>query len=254
MITDDMDHASGSGSDAEMQDDDDGLDLPLVEYARLHGLTLNYLHQDPVEPELIPRIPATWQDALEDPASRMNIGLIVSLGALNGQTTNEKLDVDKETASLLSSVFKLSKDDDDLETLLEKDLIRFNDLKLEEPILATDPDIDLSRLSERNTVTISTDGMQPFPRKEIVESKFLPGKSDAALKTELERRIEERLDMDKTTAEYLRDICSLDSSSTDENEISGLYDNRRVWLGTFKHITIANFRSRSASQARRRHH
>ena len=112
----DLEHDITSEEDLNaLRNDYAQFDLSLVECARLHGLTSNYLSHNPLDSDLIPGPPADWQADLEEPEDTLNIGVLVTLGALNGHTAHEKLDIDKKAAELLASVIKLVEEDDSLD-------------------------------------------------------------------------------------------------------------------------------------------
>ena len=202
----------------DLRNDYAQFDLPLVEYARLHRITLNYLYHNPLEPDLVPRPPADWRTDLEDPESTLNIGVLVTLGALNGHTAHEKLDIDKEAAELLASVIKLGQEYDFLDDWQDDCPTRFKDLELEEPILLSDPQLDLLRLKRRNLAVISTDGMQPFVDHEIEDPGFISLEKDAAMREQIKDGEAEKLDIDRPTVEYLAEICNMLSQDEEDDE------------------------------------
>ena len=209
-------------------------DLPLVAYARLHGLTTDYLSQHPLTSDLCPGLPADWKSDLEDPEGTPNIGLLVSLGALNGRTLHEKLDIDKDTAELLSSVFKLAQSDDTLDEPVYSYMPSLRDLKIEEPMLMSDAELDLIRLVRHNTVTISSNGMRPFPKDEIQDPGFLGLQKGTAMLGDLEKRTDEKLDIDRSTMQYINDICS-------ELSLDGQDDMETPLLGRKVNLTSCSF-------------
>jgi hypothetical protein len=216
-----------SGSPEDLRNDFAQFNLPLVEYARLHRLTTDYLSHNPLDSDLVPGPPADWRTDLEDPESTLNIGVLVSLGALNGHTGHEKLDIDKEAMELLAYVIKLGQDDDSFDEWQDDCSARFKDLKLEEPILLSDPQLDLMRLKRRNMAVLSTDGMQPFADEEIEDPGFISPEKDAAMDDELERDEIEKLDIDRSTVEYLGEICNMPSQDEDD-DIEMLLSGRKV--------------------------
>jgi hypothetical protein len=183
-------------------------ELSLVAYARLHGLTADYRSQHPLASDLCPVLPADWKADLDDPEGTLNIDLLVTLGALNGHTTHEKLDIGKDAAELLSSVFKLAQSGESIDEFVCDYAPPFRDLKMEDPMLMSDAELDLMRLIHRNVATISTHGMQPFAEEEIQEPGFLGPRKDAAMRANLEECANEKLDIDRSTMEYLNEICN----------------------------------------------
>jgi hypothetical protein len=201
-------------------------DLPLLEYARLHGLTTDHMSTDPFASNLIPLPPADCAADLEDSESLTTIGLLVSLVALKGHTVHERLDINKDAAELLASAFKLNQDDSFLDEWWDERSIRFNDLKVEEPILQSDPELDLIRLVQRNTAEIRADGMELF--QNIQEPEFISLEKDAAIRQSLMEMENERLDIDRSTIEYLSEICKqLEGNGADD---TGLLSTRKVFM------------------------
>jgi hypothetical protein len=222
------DHESNSQEDIDaLRNGYAQFELPLVEYARLHGFTSSSLSHDPLNSDLVPRPPADWQTDLEDPESALNIGVLVSLGALSGHTAHEKLDIDKKAAELLASVIKLGQEDDSLDAWQDDCSARFKDLKLEEPMLLSDPQLDLMRLKRRNVAVLSTDGMQPFANEEIEDPGFVSPEEDAAMRDELEEHANEKLDIDRSTMEYLGEIYNM-LSQEDHDDLELLLSHRKA--------------------------
>ena len=94
-----------------------------------------------------------------------SVALLAALGALNGVNSYEKWDVDKESAGFLASVVTLGKDDGSPMEL--RDIhVDFRDLKVMEPLLHCDPDLELQQLRRRNQVNISPRGIAPIPLQE----------------------------------------------------------------------------------------
>ena len=208
--------------DAELRAGYGQFELSLVAYARLHELTADYRSQHPLASDLCPVLPADWKFDLNDPEGALNINLLVTLGGLNGHNTHEKLDIGKDAAELLSSVFRLAQSGDSIDEFMCDFAPPFRDLKLEEPMLMSDAEVDLMRLIHRNTATISSDGMKPFPEDEIQDPGFLGPQKHAAMHANLEEHANEKLDIDRPTMEYLNGIChqlSLDGGCDMETDL-----------------------------------
>ena len=177
-----------------------GEDYPMsfVEQARSSGLCNNYLTENPLESSYIPSPPETVVEDLADPPGVQSVAL---LGALNGANIHEKWDVDKETAGFLASVLALG-DDDGLPLELEDTYVSFRDLKLPEPLLHCDPELELQDLRRRNQVKMSGAGILPFTNKD--------GDGEAMQWSEQEYK--SHADVDRLAASEKLDI-SLDVSS-----------------------------------------
>ena len=237
----------GSQHDVEsLKHDFAQFDLPLWEYAQLHGLTTDHMSTNLFASDLLPRPPANCAADLED-GSLTTIALLGSLSALNGHTAHEKYDIDKDAAELLASVIKLGQDDNFLDECQDEHSIRFKDLKLEEPILLSDPELDLMRLEQRNTAKICADVMETS--KNIQEPGFISPEKDAAMRQALTERKNEKLDIDRSTIDYLGELCK-QLEGDDGDDIDMLLGARKV----FSTCSARNMtdKTRLATQAQRR--
>ncbi|KAI6896952.1 hypothetical protein KC318_g10616 [Hortaea werneckii] len=129
------------------------------------------------------------------------------LDMLRSTVTSEKWDVDRESTTFLAEVATADKHP---WTPWDADGSRvpFQDLKIMEPVLATDHDLDIQRLEARSTVTISTNDIEPVP-VDIERDEGLQWPSRyACLLTELDCKFASaRLDIGKDVVDYLRDIA-----------------------------------------------
>lgn len=112
----------------------------IQEYARFYGLTRDYLEHNPLRGL---RAPDDFLSQLEDHADLLHID------ESNGSTPAERMSLDQDTASLLSSIPQSSKISlrFDLET--DDDTHRFRKLKHELPLLSTDHEIELQLFARR---------------------------------------------------------------------------------------------------------
>ena len=177
--------------------------MSFVEQARTSGLCRDYLTDRPFA-SYIPSPPETSVEDLADPPGVQDIA---ARGALDGTNFHEKWDVDKESAGFLASVLALAKDD---ETPLElqDSRVSFCDLKVIEPLLHCDPELELQQLRRRNQVKITSRGMPPAM---LVNDD---GEGIGWSLQELERPVEaehqlasEKLDVSQDVSSYLRDIA-----------------------------------------------
>lgn len=186
--------------------DEDEL-LPL-EYARYYGLTKDFFLEH-LLPCTQPPSPEHLQADLRDPDSTLNVALLVSLGALEGHTVHGRWDVDKESAKFLASVLALCKEENWQDGSASGGALKLKDLKLEEPILVSDPELDLEQLRHRNMITISTDGIEPFKLDENKNEGFSWTPEDLRLPSGKDRSVaHERLDIDHETIEVLKEIST----------------------------------------------
>lgn len=191
------------------EDSEPDLDTPL-EYARYHGLCTDYEMHDPLSSELITCLP---EDAFDDPdevTPEFNADL---LKRQVQDSLNEKLDVDKETATFLLSVLAVGKGDLDLNV---GDFIdsRFRPLKLELPLLARDHEVEMAALWRRNEVELTAQGIEPFVLDLGKDEGLVFATSASDDKYRLDRGLEnEKLDVERETVGFLRDVKSLAAAS-----------------------------------------
>lgn len=203
--------------DIEMSDnahsEDESDDVEPLAYARQHGLTSNYFDEDPLRASCIPSPP-------DSPLADMNdwkgssSGDVHAAKALIEDSSNERWDVDRETAEFLTSVMALGRADERdgaLGTTSTKDL------KIDEPLLSSDPEIDLFRLRARNAVRISTKGMDSWAVGVEKGESLSWSSEDLKLPSTVSELIAiEKLDVDKETMELLREV--LQPSALDQWE------------------------------------
>lgn len=183
---------------------DDGDTLPLLRYARSNGLTTNYFDQHPFHGACIPSPPDSvlaefnLTDSIADDLGEANV--------LRQQNDTERWDVDKETAEFLTSVMALSRAG---EIEDESDPRRMNDLKIDEPVLLADPDLDLAKLRARNAVHISTKGMTPCALDTDQGEGLAWSTEDLKLPSRIRGSIaNEKLDVDRETMELIQEVMS----------------------------------------------
>ncbi|KAI7230136.1 hypothetical protein KC343_g7997 [Hortaea werneckii] len=129
------------------------------------------------------------------------------LDMLRTTITNEKWDIDRDSTCFLAEVATINNQP---WTPCDADGSRvpFRDLKIMEPALTTDHELDMQRLEARNTMTISTNDIEPMPVDiEQDESLQWPSRYEC-LPNELEAELASaRLDIGKDVVDYLRDIA-----------------------------------------------
>ncbi|KAI6860794.1 hypothetical protein KC319_g8250 [Hortaea werneckii] len=129
------------------------------------------------------------------------------LDMLRTTITNEKWDIDRDSTCFLAEVATISNHP---WTPCDADASRvpFRDLKIMEPALTTDHELDMQRLEARNTVTISTNDIGPMSVDiERDESLQWPSRYER-LPNELEAELASaKLDIGKDVVDYLRDIA-----------------------------------------------
>ncbi|KAK4544468.1 hypothetical protein LTR36_004359 [Oleoguttula mirabilis] len=208
---DDYNHALRGG---DLQEDDHPMSL--LDEARALGLCQNYFTEDPWESACLPTPPETLTADIADPPGVQSIALLVALGALNGAHTYEKWNVDKESAGFLASVLALGRDDS-YPVELQDAHVTFSDLKLPEPLLLCDPELELQRLKRRNEVSISAQGVKPFPLNVDKGESFQWAPSELELLAQKDQLVAlEKLEVGRNVICYLRDIANPTALSNSE--------------------------------------
>lgn len=191
------------------EDSEPDLDTPL-EYARYHGLCTDYEKDDPLSSELIPCLP---EDAFDDPDEVPPGFDADSVKRQVQDSLNEKLDVDKETATLLLSVLAAGKGDFDLNVREFIDS-RFRPMKLELPVLARDHEAEMAALRRRNEVKLTARGIEHFVLDLEKDEGLVFPTSASEDKYRLDRGLEnEKLDVGRETVGFLHDVKSLAAAS-----------------------------------------
>lgn len=172
-----------------------------LQYARRHGLTRNYFDQSPLIGACMSRLRSVPTDPDHCELTRSER---VSARAAVEQAEKDRWNIDKDTAELLTLTLAMGRPDDLDE---ETDTVKISDLKIEEPVLASVPDMDVARLRARNAIRISTTGIKVYALDvENGESLEWPP-DDLRLPSAMATFIAaEKLDIDIETADTLKEI------------------------------------------------
>lgn len=172
-----------------------------LEYARSNGLTISYLKRCPLRSALIPTPPGSvFADLADDQHVTQHER---DEQTVLQQVRNERWDIDKVTAEFLTSVMSLSRIEDFEEGM---PCLTVGDLKIDEPVMHSDPDFDIARLRARNMVNLSVTGIEPC-RLSVDKGQSLhwPTK-DLQLPASVSQSIaDEKLNLDKDTTLLLQD-------------------------------------------------
>lgn len=181
---------------------DDESDESLLHYARTSGLTTDYLSEHPLQSSLIPTPPAS---ALASPyLDDAGAHHAESARLVRDECANERWNLDKNTADFLASVTRLNRPDPIADLL---STLRFDDLRIVEPVLPLDPEIALARLRARNAVKLSTEGMKACSLNTEKGQSLSWSAADLRLPSEIsEYNSAEGLDIDRDIASLLHDI------------------------------------------------
>ncbi|KJX93174.1 hypothetical protein TI39_contig4375g00007 [Zymoseptoria brevis] len=190
---------NNSGSDPQeppstdpfQSSDDDGdqsMEWDLVKAAR-H----DYFSTDPMQGISLPLTPPGPKDALMEPFAQLPVTF-----------AEEKWNVDRETAQFLSSVMSLMSPSENTEHDAH---LGFRKFKVEEPLLSTDPIVDIQRLQERNVVCVTTAGMEPFVLSKKNDERLTWDKKSLKLPDQVEKEIAaEKVIVDSETANFLKEV------------------------------------------------
>ena len=121
----------------------------------------------------------------------------------------EKLDVDKDTAEYLTSVMNLLTAKDYIDLPISTQL---RDLKVDEPLLASDPELDIIHVRNRNKIRLTRDRMM---RLGLIDGMNAEHHLSQFRDTGSVKLPDDKLEVDVETAIYLRDI--LNGIETDNN-------------------------------------
>ena len=208
-------------------DDEPDLDSPMA-YARFYGLRRDSLLDHPLCSDLIPLPPdEIYLDMEESPvllrAEALQADALASL-------QNEKLDVDRDTATFLASLLGAAKrfELDSIDVVLEPEGI--HRLKLELPLLAKDHEVEMLALRRRNEVRLCSEGIEPFQLDAEKDESIAFPRARVAEKLSLDRELEnEKLDVSKETVELLRDLREV-WSGKDANLLDELYESYKACI------------------------
>ena len=216
---------SDTSMESDDTDDEPDLDSPM-EYARFYGLRRDLPLDNLLSSDLIP-LPSEdiYLDMKELPgllrADTLQAGVLESL-------RNERLDVDKETATFLASSLGAAKrfELDPVDVMLEPEGL--HRLKLELPLLARDHEVEMLALRRRNEVRLSSQGIDRFQLDSDKNEGIAFPRAEIDKKLALDRELgNEKLDVSKETVGLLRDLHEL-WNGKDVNLLDGLYESYKV--------------------------
>lgn len=199
-------------ADFELEDD---VELT-PEEAALHA----YRSHNPLRPDLLPVTPPDYDGDLADPPRVAEMQKMVDLAGILGP---EKWDVDQEALQFLASTRTLMKEN---KSNLRREGLHpgFRDLRLDEPVLKTDPHLEMLRILERNQVHLTSDGFDRISLNVEKDESIKWPKHILQLPSIVDKQIaSEKLEVDMETVEYLRDIfqgpkADLSELAADERE------------------------------------
>lgn len=190
---------------SDIEESEPELDTP-QEHAQYRGLCEDYGNDDPLFSGLIPSLPEDAFEGLDELAPGLDADFIKRQVK---ESLNERLDVDKETATFLLSVLATGKGDlvSSLEEMIDS---RLKPLKLELPVLARDHEVEMTALRRRNEVKLTAQGIEPFVLDFEKDKGLVFPTSASEEKCTLDRELEnEKLDVGREMVGFLRDVKGL---------------------------------------------
>ncbi|KAF2162629.1 hypothetical protein M409DRAFT_58049 [Zasmidium cellare ATCC 36951] len=186
----------GETLEQDVSDDEDG--------AALRAALANYRNDNPMRSRLIPNPPENLDQEFAHPEEITQSGRSADLTTVTG---DEKWHVDKESAEFLASVMKLISDHDLGEAIQRSTRNPLRELKLEEPILKSDPQMELIKLIERNEVHLASEGIDGCALDDEKDEGLRWPEKVRQLPGTLHGEImKAKLEIDAETMEYLCDI------------------------------------------------
>lgn len=160
----------------------------------------SYYSDNPLKCSLLPSTPLTSAGDLDDPPGSADGSNSIAL------PSTEKWDVDKATMEYLASVLALSAPVSSLSTCcgLRSPL---RDVKIEEPVLRSDPATDMQRLRERNVVRLNTKGIKPVPSDKRHDQDLQWSSKSLKLPNEMDKQLAtEKMNVNSETGRFLKEI------------------------------------------------
>jgi hypothetical protein len=216
---------SDTSMESDDTDDEPDLDCPM-DYARYYGLLRDHPLDHPLSSDLIP-LPS--EDIYLDMEEPPELSRAETLQAEVWESLkNERLDVNRETATFLASLLGGAKrfELDPIDVVLEPEGL--HRLKFELPLLARDHEVEMLALRRRNEVRLSSQGIDRFQLDAEKDEGIAFPQAETDRKLSLDRELEnEKLDVGKETVGLLRDLHEL-WNGKDVNLLNGLYESYKA--------------------------
>lgn len=160
-----------------------------------------YIAHHPFATGCMPTPPLSIHHDLLDPPGVPSIGLSVCCAALKNGLLRERWDVDKDALAFLASV--LATPDDEFAACW----FGYGDLKVVEPVLSCDAEVDMSIVRGRNAARVSTDGLRPFETDVERGESWMWPEQELRLPAEKDDQVQAaRLEVDREVMTYLHEI------------------------------------------------
>ena len=170
-----------------------------LEYARFHGLTRDYRSVHPLD---------NFRDEIAAAGVEEKVPGLFEFDQVNWEPFQERLTLTKESASLLASVLKTrDRESINFDELLP-DYRRKERLKVEQPLLSTDHDMDMDDFKRRRIVPDLENMDIPYEEldDELDEGMGWPSSYEAARQQAIKNSENEKLVFPKEVWQYLSKV------------------------------------------------
>lgn len=224
----------------EGNNDVDEDELSPLEYAHYHELTTDYIYKDPLRDLDLSALTNDLDADVEATELAFQKKALLCRNAFHRQASYDKWEVDKASAKYLASIVSLGQcDNPEYEVNIDSEA-NFRDPKLEEPLLRTDPELDLLRLKRRSTIRLSTRGTVPFPIDVEKCEGYRWTPKELSLPAEKVSQVAHgRLDIDRDTMEFLKEISNAPNPRAEDFE-QMLLSERTVCISRITPSSTAN--------------
>ncbi|EME40659.1 hypothetical protein DOTSEDRAFT_37443 [Dothistroma septosporum NZE10] len=207
---------AGADEDEGDEEDEEGDDDQKV----LAAASQNYYADDLLRSSLVPAVPLDYLEQPADLADYASVESQVDTGKLNN---DGRWQIDKEAMAFLNHVV-VDTDKDYMELLLNGVQTGLRDLKVEEPVLLIDPQMDMMKIIERSKLRLTAEGLKPHKLNDDKDESLMWPAKYTNLPAQVNKKIDRgRLDLDVETIDYLKEIHEGPNLDVD----TWLYDERK---------------------------
>jgi len=201
--------AESSFGEAEISFDEaesslDDQEPSILEYARYHGLASYHMLDD--DDDFDPRLIEAASFSFDDDDVNALTNFVVDTGILD-----EKLILDADARAVLASIFQAGQKSETYP--LELDIRRTKHVRLEEPLLFTDPKLDVkqylgARLAAQTELRIDVDKLPLFPIDEQSDEALGWPEKYHTLPVKYDKHIaDEKIQVPKEALLFLHQVC-----------------------------------------------
>lgn len=211
--------SSGSNHDvsdhnpSEASNSQDGAETPILEYARNHGLCQDYLSRHPLEPSSLPSpIP-------EDGSDLIAFDKLPELELPSSAIPEDKWTLNQGGAAYLQLIHQLPKETLPYDFPTQRQT--FRKMKMESPLLRTDPELDMRQLFATRPNKLDTRSLASEPFEPVISDGALQWPlSDSSLLSRIDLASRsETLQASFEQMLYLRDIMNAVCTEADVDQV-----------------------------------